>query len=229
MRKWLTRRNVIMGASALAVLIFVGAVGYWAYFNLRYKVVQLKGVPVRYDTWTNEYVIISKSAEENTNWFNRLDWLFSTPKEMSPAEIKQAAPAPAPAPLPSRGVESRIRPSGSFIMDYHERGVDLAKAGDHEQAIIYYNQAIQSGQGSSRVYTDRGFSLSRQSRHNEAIADFRTAILLDKTNATAFAMMGDGLIAVGKIAEGCSALNRACGMGYCEQLRNYQSYGFCKN
>lgn len=36
-----------------AVLLAVPA--YWAYFNMRYKIIYREGSPFRYDTWANEF------------------------------------------------------------------------------------------------------------------------------------------------------------------------------
>jgi hypothetical protein len=77
---------------ALVSILLVS--GYWAYFNMRYKVVMVNNIiPVLYDTWTNEWNPIKKKKG---------------PGVIEMQKIEAPAPAPAPAPpAPSPGPKPR--------------------------------------------------------------------------------------------------------------------------
>jgi hypothetical protein len=76
---------------ALASILLVS--GYWAYFNMRYKVVMVNNIiPVLYDTWTNEWNPIKKKKGSGVI-------------EMQKTEAP-APPAPTPVPKqPGMGVK----------------------------------------------------------------------------------------------------------------------------
>ncbi|MEI7636354.1 MAG: hypothetical protein WCJ37_03560 [Syntrophus sp. (in: bacteria)] len=74
----------LVGMSLASILLVSG---YWAYFNMRYKVVMVNNViPVLYDTWTNEWNPIKDKKE---------------PGVIEMRKTEASAP-PAPTPVPKQ-------------------------------------------------------------------------------------------------------------------------------
>jgi protein O-GlcNAc transferase len=55
---------------------------------------------------------------------------------------------------------------------YYREAADLARRGQHAQALAALNRVIALAPGHAEAHYLRGFELSHLSRHGEALADF---------------------------------------------------------
>ncbi len=67
--------------------------------------------------------------------------------------------------------------------DYRERGSELYQRGEYEQAITYYDEAIDTDPDDAQTYFLRGLAKGENEQYEDAIADFDTAIRLERNNA----------------------------------------------
>ncbi len=90
------------------------------------------------------------------------------------------------ARLRSEGI-SYIQPDTS---DYRERGSELYQRGEYEQAIAYYDEAIDIDSNVAQTYFLRGLAKGENEQHEDAIADFDKAIKINPDSAESYHWRG---------------------------------------
>jgi tetratricopeptide (TPR) repeat protein len=71
-------------------------------------------------------------------------------------------------------------------VQHYDRGVNLAKAGQYEQAIAEFDKAIELDPNYTAAYANRGNVYSQIGQHDKAIADCNKAIELDPDDAEVY-------------------------------------------
>ena len=72
------------------------------------------------------------------------------------------------------------------------QGIAFRKEGQYNQAIAYFNKAIDINPRSAKAYYNRGRSYFRERRYNKAIADFSKAIEINPRHGYAYTSRGVG-------------------------------------
>lgn len=71
-----------------------------------------------------------------------------------------------------------------------EEGVNLYQQKNYGEAILKYDEAIQSYSRFCEVYDNRGMAYIMLGRYNEAIEDFKTALQINSKDSTAYSYLG---------------------------------------
>ena len=74
--------------------------------------------------------------------------------------------------------------------DYRERGSELYQRGEYDQAIAYYDEAIDIDSNDAQTYFLRGLANGENEQHKDAIADFDKAININPNNAESYHWRG---------------------------------------
>jgi tetratricopeptide (TPR) repeat protein len=74
--------------------------------------------------------------------------------------------------------------------NYFEQGVSYFKNKQYNEALLYFNKAIEQNPNSSKAYNNRGIVKRAQNNSEEAIADFSKAIELNPNNIPAYKNRG---------------------------------------
>ena len=90
------------------------------------------------------------------------------------------------ARLRSEGI-SYVQPDTS---DYRDRGSELYQRGKYEQAIAYYDEAIDIDPDDAQTYFLRGLAKEENEQHEDAIVDFDKAININPNNAESYHWRG---------------------------------------
>ena len=74
----------------------------------------------------------------------------------------------------------------NYVSSYHKQGVDLAKRGDFDQAIIYFNKALKINPDNAEIYINRGTCYAQQGNLAQALSDYNMSITLAPDGPQAF-------------------------------------------
>jgi tetratricopeptide (TPR) repeat protein len=90
------------------------------------------------------------------------------------------------------GIAPRPEPKSGELTagDYNNRGATYAILGQHEAALVDFNQAVEFDPTDAQVYTNRGHTYHALEKYEAALADYSRAIDLDPNDATAYASRG---------------------------------------
>jgi tetratricopeptide (TPR) repeat protein len=81
-------------------------------------------------------------------------------------------------------------PTNEMALLWFERGSAYVQAGDYEDAVKDFTQAINSDPNYADAYYSRGRVLGSLGKHEQAIGDFTQALALNPKNASAYADRG---------------------------------------
>ena len=90
-----------------------------------------------------------------------------------------------------------------------ERGQKQLDAGQLDEALASYQQAVQKDPNSSLAYTRLGGTRLLRQEYGDSITDFQQAIMLDQTNAGAFLGMAMAYLHLGRYELARQSLNEA--------------------
>jgi tetratricopeptide (TPR) repeat protein len=95
------------------------------------------------------------------------------------------------------------RSTNETALAWFERGSAYLQAGDYEDAVKDFTNAIDNDPNFADAYYSRGRALGRIGKHEQAIADFTKTIALNPGNANVFADRG---VAYGSLGQHESAI-----------------------
>ena len=90
-----------------------------------------------------------------------------------------------------------------------ERGQKQLDAGQLDETLASYQQAVQNAPNSSLAYTRLGGTRLLRQEYGDSITDFQQAIMLDQTNAGAFLGMAMAYLHLGRYELARQSLNEA--------------------
>lgn len=102
-------------------------------------------------------------------------------------------------------VSSKKEASKDLVM----RGEDAANKSNYEQALKYFESAIEMNSKNDYAWGDRGLMLDRLGRSGEAIESFSRALEIDSSNAITWHNKGLTLIRAGKLEESVACFDKA--------------------
>ena len=106
--------------------------------------------------------------------------------------------------------EARRESQGQLTpWDYLRRGNRHYDAGEYDDAITDYNQAIDLDSNIAAAYYNRGVAYTKLGKYAEAIADYDQAITLDPQDAAAYNNRGIAYRNLGKYAEAIADYDQA--------------------
>src|SRR5436190_17026251 len=107
--------------------------------------------------------------------------------------LAHASPADPPVPLDA----------------LFDQGVQALKAGRLDEAETVFRQVLQQGGNRAYVYNNLAIVHQEQGRYAEAVAECRAAIRLDPAYVPPRVVLGGSLLALGRVAEATTELERA--------------------
>ena len=88
-------------------------------------------------------------------------------------------------------------------------GQVLVAQGDHEGALIVYNDLVERAPNNAKAFCNRGIVQSKLGAHEAAVADLTKALLLDPDLTMAYGSRAIALIALDRRDEACQDLVQA--------------------
>jgi len=89
-----------------------------------------------------------------------------------------------------------------------EQGVQALKAGRLDEAETAFRRVLQQGGNRAYVHNNLAITYQQQGKHAEAVAECREAIRLDPAYAPPRVVLGGSLLALGRVAEATTELER---------------------
>jgi len=103
-----------------------------------------------------------------------------------------------------------------------EEGVQALKAGKLDEAERAFRAVVAKGGGTAPVHNNLGIVLQQRGQHEKAIVEFREAVRLDPTYAAPRILLGSSLLALGRVGEARTQLQRAVKLAPQEPLARLQ-------
>jgi Flp pilus assembly protein TadD len=119
----------------------------------------------------------------------------------------------------------RIRPD--YADAYYNRALIYAKQNRYQQALDDYHKAI-SLKPSWKALNNRGNIYKRLGQYKQAIEDYNRAIKIEMRYPGLFVNRASAYFNNGDIKSGCSDLQRACDLGYCNKMEEAKSKDLCQ-
>ena len=105
------------------------------------------------------------------------------------------AVSPLALPIQAQSLQSVVaradRPSSNSAETLVVQGIEQAKQGNNEAAILTYTRALQADPNYAVAYLHRGISYHDINDFDQAIADFQKVTQIDTQNAEAFFNLGE--------------------------------------
>ncbi len=93
--------------------------------------------------------------------------------------------------------------------DLVKRGEDAANKSNYEQALKYFERAIEMDPQNDFAWGDRGLMLDKLDRKDEAIESFSKALMIDSSNPITWHNKGLTLIKSNRLEESIECFNKA--------------------
>lgn len=93
--------------------------------------------------------------------------------------------------------------------DLVRMGEDSANKSNYEQALMYFEKAIEMNPNNDFAWGDRGLMLDKQHRRDEAIESFSRALMIDPSNSITWHNKGLTLIKLNKLEESIECFDKA--------------------
>ena len=90
-----------------------------------------------------------------------------------------------------------------------EKGMQALRAGNLDEAEAAFRAVLEGGGVLAQVHNNLGIVYQRRGEHERAIAELRAAVDLDPTHAAPQILLGASLLAVGRVSEATTRLERA--------------------
>ena len=108
-----------------------------------------------------------------------------------------------------RPIQSKALTRKEASNEYVKYGEDMANAGRLEEALVYFDKAIQLNPNNDFAWGDRGLILDKQGKTEESLVSFSKAIEIDPKNAITWHNKGLTLIRSNKLAEAVHCFDKA--------------------
>ncbi|HSD28068.1 MAG TPA: tetratricopeptide repeat protein [Vicinamibacteria bacterium] len=103
-----------------------------------------------------------------------------------------------------------------------EEGVGALKAGKLDEAETAFRSVLAKGGRAAYVHNNLGIVLQERGQHEKAVAEFRAAIRLDAAYPAPRILLGSSLLALGRVSEARTTLERAVKLAPLEPLARLQ-------
>jgi len=90
-----------------------------------------------------------------------------------------------------------------------EEGVRALKAGQLDAAEKAFRSVLAKGGATAYVHNNLGIVLQERGQHAKAVAEFQEAVRLDPAYTAPRILMGESLLALGRVSEARQSLERA--------------------
>ncbi len=97
---------------------------------------------------------------------------------------------------------------------YLNRGVVYGKKGQHDQAIVDFNKAIELNPRDAAAYYNRGISFGKRGLYDQAILDFTKAIVINPRYAKAYINRGAAYFFKKEYDKAWNDVSKAQDLGY---------------
>jgi tetratricopeptide (TPR) repeat protein len=129
---------------------------------------------------------------------------------------------PATALLLALGVAPPAQELPAALQAPFEEGVRALKAGKLDEAEQAFRAVLAKGGDAAYVHNNLGIVHQERRQHEMAVAQFREAIRLDPAYAAPRILLGASLLALGRVSEARTALERAVKLAPREPLARLQ-------
>jgi tetratricopeptide (TPR) repeat protein len=103
-----------------------------------------------------------------------------------------------------------------------EEGVRALKAGRMDEAETAFRAVLAKGGETAYVHNNLGIVLQERGQHDKAVVEFRAAARLDPAYVAPRILLGSSLLALGRVSEARTALERAVKLAPREPLARLQ-------
>jgi tetratricopeptide (TPR) repeat protein len=103
-----------------------------------------------------------------------------------------------------------------------ERGVRALRAGKLDEAEKSFRAVLAKGGATAHVHNNLGIVLQERGQHEKAVAEFREAARLDPSYVAPRILLGASLLALGRVGEARTTLERAVKLAPKEPLARLQ-------
>jgi tetratricopeptide (TPR) repeat protein len=118
--------------------------------------------------------------------------------------FKKNQPEPPPT-MEYKKVSSKKEASEDLV----RMGEDVANKSDYEQALKYFEKAIEMNPNNDFAWGDRGLMLDKLDRRDEAIESFSKALMIDPSNSITWHDKGLTLIKSNRLEESIECFDKA--------------------
>jgi len=87
-------------------------------------------------------------------------------------------------------------------------GLNLHKGGDHQNAVVYFDKALDIDPNYAELWKNKGNALSAQSRYDEALNCYEKALDINPNHSMAWKNKGIALQELGRFEEALECYNR---------------------
>jgi tetratricopeptide (TPR) repeat protein len=102
-----------------------------------------------------------------------------------------------------------FKEDSNYASAWYNKGVALVDLGKYEEALVYFDKAIELNPNDAEVWDNKGIVLGYLGKHEEALVCFNKALEQNPNNADAWYNKGVALYDLGKIQEAISCYNEA--------------------
>jgi Tfp pilus assembly protein PilF len=116
---------------------------------------------------------------------------------------------------------------------HNQEGLAAFSAGNYQEAVRHYNEAIRVDPDNAKAYNNRGVTYNKMGRHNLAISDYNKALELNPRFAEAYQNRALAHFRAQNYAQSCSDLKQYRQMGgmpspeFVKDLENSPGIGRC--
>jgi len=114
-----------------------------------------------------------------------------------------------------------------FYRAYVQRGVATREKGRPDLAIFDFRRALKIEPDDVSALNESGITYQRMHRYQEALDAFDRALTLDPEYAFTYVNRGETLLDMGREADGCRELRKACELNRCSELNRHSESGRC--
>ncbi|NJR65727.1 MAG: tetratricopeptide repeat protein [Leptolyngbyaceae cyanobacterium CRU_2_3] len=130
-----------------------------------------------------------------------------------------------PVPLrPATLISTTDGLPSSTVEDLLNRGLEQAKQGHLQAAILQYTQALQAQPNYAPAYLNRGIAYHDLGDYNQAIADFQDAVKAAPNDAEAYYNLGEARFHIADLPGSLQDLNQAIALNS-NHAKAYNSRG----
>jgi tetratricopeptide (TPR) repeat protein len=103
----------------------------------------------------------------------------------------------------------KFKEDSNYASVWYNKGVALVDLGKYEEALVYFDKAIELNPNDAEVWDNKGIALGHLGKHDEALACFNKALEQNPNNAEVWYNKGVALDNLGKHEEALDCYNKA--------------------